>query len=166
MSAEHYIRRYTSQNDNSEYGYPHSNALVLFFLQRDCEKIVCCTYSQWLPAALTHLQVNENLGMLHNDVVLLTVHRSIYCRKMILSNQTLCYICKCIRICLYWIDMATHSLNRVHLVPYFVYEPTRSTKSLCAAHILGYPGYDNTLKRFVICIECQIFFQNVQRNHF
>ena len=26
-----YIRRYTSTNENFEYGYPHSNALLTFF---------------------------------------------------------------------------------------------------------------------------------------
>ena len=30
-----YIRRYTSPNENFEYGYPHSNALLTFFLQKD-----------------------------------------------------------------------------------------------------------------------------------
>ena len=28
-----YIRRYTSQNENFEYGYPHSNALLQFRLE-------------------------------------------------------------------------------------------------------------------------------------
>ena len=28
-----YIRRYTSQNENFEYGYPHSNALLQFCLK-------------------------------------------------------------------------------------------------------------------------------------
>ena len=27
-----YIRRYISPNENFEYGYPHSNALLIFFL--------------------------------------------------------------------------------------------------------------------------------------
>ena len=30
-----YIRRYTSPNENFEYGYPHSNALLTFSLQKD-----------------------------------------------------------------------------------------------------------------------------------
>ena len=32
-----YIRRYTSPNENFECGYPHSNALLTFFLQKDSE---------------------------------------------------------------------------------------------------------------------------------
>ena len=30
-----YIRRYTSANENFEYGYPHSNALLTISLQKD-----------------------------------------------------------------------------------------------------------------------------------
>ena len=30
-----YIGQYTSSNENFEYGYPHSNALLTFFLQKD-----------------------------------------------------------------------------------------------------------------------------------
>ena len=30
-----YIRRYTSPNENFEYGYPHSNALLTFSLQKE-----------------------------------------------------------------------------------------------------------------------------------
>ena len=33
-----YIRRYTSPNENFEYGYPHSNALLTFILQKDSKK--------------------------------------------------------------------------------------------------------------------------------
>ena len=29
-----YIRRYTSPNENFEYGYPHSNALLVFSLKK------------------------------------------------------------------------------------------------------------------------------------
>ena len=32
-----YIGRYTSPNENFEYGYPHSNALLTFSLQKDSE---------------------------------------------------------------------------------------------------------------------------------
>ena len=32
------IRRYTSQNENFEYGYPHSNALLQFRLKLECCK--------------------------------------------------------------------------------------------------------------------------------
>ena len=46
-----YIRRYTSQNENIEFGYPHSNALVTFFFQKVSENVVCCAYVQRLPPA-------------------------------------------------------------------------------------------------------------------
>ena len=46
-----YIRRYTSPNENFEYGYPHSNALLTFILQTDSKKVLCCAYVQRLPAA-------------------------------------------------------------------------------------------------------------------
>ena len=39
-----YIRRYTSQNANFEYGYPHFNALLTSQLQKDSENILCCAY--------------------------------------------------------------------------------------------------------------------------
>ena len=35
-----YIRRYTSPNENYEYGYPHSNALLTFSLQKDGENVL------------------------------------------------------------------------------------------------------------------------------
>ena len=37
-----YIRRYTSTNENFEYGYPHSNVLLTFSFQKDSENILCC----------------------------------------------------------------------------------------------------------------------------
>ena len=37
-----YIRRYTSPNENFEYGYPHSNALLTFSLQKYNENVLCC----------------------------------------------------------------------------------------------------------------------------
>ena len=40
-----YIRRYTSPNENFEYGYPHSNAKLTFSLQKDGENVLCCTYT-------------------------------------------------------------------------------------------------------------------------
>ena len=45
-----YINRYTSTNENFEYGHPHSNALLTFFLQKDNENVACCVYFQPLPA--------------------------------------------------------------------------------------------------------------------
>ena len=40
-----YIRRYTSPNENFEYDYPHSNALLTFSLQKDSENVLCCQYT-------------------------------------------------------------------------------------------------------------------------
>ena len=40
-----YIRRYSSPNENFEYGYPHSNALLTFCLQVDSENVLCCAYT-------------------------------------------------------------------------------------------------------------------------
>ena len=37
-----YIRRYTSPNENFEYGYPHSNALLSFSLQKYSKNVLCC----------------------------------------------------------------------------------------------------------------------------
>ena len=37
-----YIRRYTSPNENFEYDYPHSNALLTLSLQKDSENVLCC----------------------------------------------------------------------------------------------------------------------------
>ena len=46
-----YIRRYTSPNENFEYGYPHSNALLTFSLKKPSENVLCCAYLQRLHAA-------------------------------------------------------------------------------------------------------------------
>ena len=82
-----YIRRYTSPNENFEYGYPHSNALLQFELKLDsCKphKAAC----------------HPTKGDIIDDVKLFpTVYRRIYCRNFLtLSNQTSRYKCKCIRI--------------------------------------------------------------------
>ena len=82
-----YIRRYTSQNENFEYGYPHSNALLQFCLKLDpCEP----------HKAARH----PTKGDVIDDVKLFsTVYCRIYCRKSLtLSNQTSRYKRKCIRI--------------------------------------------------------------------
>ena len=82
-----YIRRYTSPNENFEYGYPHSNALLQFEL-----KLERCKPHK----AARHPTKCDVI----NDVKLLpTVYRRIYCRKFLaLSNQTSHYKLKCIRI--------------------------------------------------------------------
>ena len=41
----------SAYNANFEHGYPHSNALVDFFLQNGSENAVYCAYLQRLPAA-------------------------------------------------------------------------------------------------------------------
>ena len=40
-----YIRQYTSPNENYEYGYPTSNALLTFSLQKDSENVLFCAYT-------------------------------------------------------------------------------------------------------------------------
>ena len=82
-----YIRRYTSLNENFEYGYPHSNALLYFEL-----KLERCKMRK---AALHPTKCD-----VINDVKLFpTVYRRINCRKFLtLSNQTSHYKLKCIRI--------------------------------------------------------------------
>ena len=40
-----YIRQYTSPNESFEYGYPHSNALLTFSLQKDSENVLRCVYT-------------------------------------------------------------------------------------------------------------------------
>ena len=82
-----YIQRYTSPNENFEYGYPHSNALLQFEL-----KLVCCK-----PYKAARHPTKCDVT---NDVKLfLTVYRRIYCCKFLtLSNQTSRYKLMCIRI--------------------------------------------------------------------
>ena len=100
-----YIRRYTSPNENFEYGYPHSNALLTFSLQKDNENVLCCAYTSSdvscikpHPSCIYSL-VNQWKVTIRNDVRFPIVYRRIYCRKFImLSNQTSRCICKCIRI--------------------------------------------------------------------
>ena len=64
-----YIRRYTSPNENFEYGYPHSNALLQFDLKLER----CKPYK-----AARHPTKDDVI----DDVKLFpTVYRRIYCRK-------------------------------------------------------------------------------------
>ena len=71
-----YIRRYTSPNENFEYDYPHSNALLQFELKFER----CKPHN-----AARHLMKCDVI----NDVKLFpTVYRRIYCCKFLtLSNQ-------------------------------------------------------------------------------
>ena len=83
-----YIQRYTSPNENFEYGYPHSNALLQFDL-----KLEWCR-----PHKAT---CHPRKGDVIDDVKLFpTVYSRIYSRKILtLSNQTSGYKRKCIRMC-------------------------------------------------------------------
>ena len=100
-----YIRRYTSLNENFEYFYPHSNALLKFSLQKDNENVLYCTFSSCgcqLHKNACQLQIftcQPKKATLRTDVGFPTVYCRIYCRKfMTLSNQMSRCICKCIRM--------------------------------------------------------------------
>ena len=82
-----YIRRYTSPNENSEYGDPHSNALLQFRLK----------FARCKPRNTARHPTNYDVI---NEVKLFpAVYRRIYCRNLLtLSNQKSCYKSKCIRI--------------------------------------------------------------------
>ena len=54
-----YIRQYTSPNENFEYGYPHSNALLTFSLQKVSENVLCCAYMS------SDCQLHETACQLH-----------------------------------------------------------------------------------------------------
>ena len=75
MCFQMYIRRYSSPNENFEYGYPHSNALLQFRL-----KLECCM--------LHDVTCHTTKCCVINDVKLFpTVYHRIYCRKFLtLSN--------------------------------------------------------------------------------
>ena len=82
-----YFRRYTSPNENFEYGYPHSNALLTFSLQKDSENVLCCAYTSSDAscikphASCIYSLVNQWKATLRNDVGFPTVYRRTYCRK-------------------------------------------------------------------------------------
>ena len=87
-------QRYTSPNENVEYGYPHSNA---FFN----------SYSSKTQYFAPNWSFVNNVKQLRQpitsdvtyDVGAPTIYRRIYWHKFLtLSNQTSCYIRKCIRI--------------------------------------------------------------------
>ena len=54
-----YIRRYTSPNENFEYGYPHSNALLTFSFQKDRENVLFCAYTSSDASRIYSLSANE-----------------------------------------------------------------------------------------------------------
>ena len=76
-----YIIQYTSPNENFEYGYPHSNALLTLFLQKDGEMYFVASIR---PAAASCIKllasciyslVNQLKATLHNDIGFPTVYR-------------------------------------------------------------------------------------------
>ena len=87
-----YIHRHTSPNENFEYGYPHSNALLQFHSELE----------PWKPHKATPHPTRCDVI---NDVKLFpTVYRRIYCCKFsMFSNQTSGYKIKCIRMIHYWL---------------------------------------------------------------
>ena len=86
-----YIRLYTSPNEYFEYGYPHSNAHLQSCLKFECYK---------RHKAARHATKFDII----NDKLFPAVYCRIYCRKFLtLSNQSLCYKSKCIRI---WLDVS------------------------------------------------------------
>ena len=110
-----YIRRYSSPNENFEYGYPHSNERLQFKLKLE----------RYKPHKAARLPTKCDVI---NDVKLFpTVYRRIYCRKFLtLSNQTSLYKLICIRIyamCSHTVERKATIRNRYNQVPHL----TRST---------------------------------------
>ena len=87
-----YTQRYTSQNENFEYGYPHSSAFLQFHL-----KLKCCKPHN----AACHPTKCDVI----NDVKMFpAVNGIINCHKLLtLSNQKSRYKSKCIRIRIYFL---------------------------------------------------------------
>ena len=83
-----YIPPYTSTtNENFEYGYPHSNALLQFYLNFECYKP---------HKAACH---QTKCDVINDMKPFLTVYRRIYCHKFLtLSNKTSRYKSNCIKI--------------------------------------------------------------------
>ena len=85
-----YKWRYTSPNENFEYGYPHSNALFIIYsskAQHFAPNWSFVSNAKQLRQPITY------------DISAPTVYCRIYWRKFLtLSNQMSHYICKCIRM--------------------------------------------------------------------
>ena len=62
-----YIQQYTSPNENFEFGYPNSNALVTFFLQKDIGKCSVLCLHRAVVSCIKPL-VSQLKAMLRNDV--------------------------------------------------------------------------------------------------
>ena len=82
-----YERISDDTNENFEYGYPHSNALLQFPLK-------------WEHFKLHKATCHPTKCDVINDIKLFpTVYRRIYCHKFLTSsNQRSCYKSKCIRM--------------------------------------------------------------------
>ena len=81
------IRRFTSPNENFEYIYPHSNALLQFRLK--------------LERCKPHNAARHRIkcGVINDVKPFPTVYRGIFCRKFLtLSNEKQRYKSKCIRM--------------------------------------------------------------------
>ena len=103
-----HIQRYTSPNENVEYGYPHSYALLQFRFK----------FERYKPQnAARHPKKYDAI----NDVKMFpAVYRRICCRKFLTpSNQKSRYKSKCIRI---------HVICCRHYVIYFLSHLYTSTK--------------------------------------
>ena len=88
-----YIRRYTSPNENFEYGYPHSNVLFNFYTSKPLYFVQNVSFvsdvNQYIDQSLATLLLTSGFRR----------YIAGYCRKFLtLSNQTLRYIHKCIRM--------------------------------------------------------------------
>ena len=94
------IRRYTSRNENFEYGYPHSNALLQFCLKLGRRK---------LYKVARHPTICD---IIYDVKTFLTVYHRIYYRKFLtFSNQMLRYKSKCIRNVVY--KFLTYTLSEM-----------------------------------------------------
>ena len=92
-----YIRRYTSLNENVEYGYPHSNALLQMEL-----KLECCN---------PHKSARHptQCDVIKDVKIFPTVYRRICCRKFLtLSNQTSCYKANALECAYYKTEGGVH----------------------------------------------------------
>ena len=105
-----YIPRYTSPNEHFECGYPHSNALLQFYLN----------FERYMPnKTACHL---TKCDVVNDAKVFPIVYSRIYCRKYLrLSNQTSHYKSKCIR-------MTGHSFLNSHKA-----KMDPNVSSLCSA---------------------------------
>ena len=89
MISDRIPDEYISPNENFEYGYPHSNALLQF-----CHKLERCK----LQKAACHV---TKCDVINDFKIFPTVYRRKYwnsCKFLTLSNQTSHFKSKCIRI--------------------------------------------------------------------